>query len=62
MRLEGSNPQDGDEGMELDLDDEPGALLEFLNACRRRIAKSLFRTLPGLSRRTELSVLDFLTL
>jgi len=48
--------------MELDLDDEPKALLDFLNARQRRVAKSLFRTLPGLPHRIELSMLDFLTL
>ena len=42
MRPESSEPKDGDEEMELDLDDEPGALLDFLNAHRRRISKSLF--------------------
>ena len=47
--------------MELDLDDEPKALLDFLNARQRRVAKSLFRMLIGLLRRLELAVLDFLT-
>ena len=32
MRHEGSDPADGDEGMELDLNDEPRSLLDFLNA------------------------------
>ena len=41
-RPEGFNPEDGDKGTELDLDDEPRVLLEFLNARRRRIVKSLF--------------------
>ena len=62
MRPEGSNPEDGDKGVELDLDDEPGALLDFLNARRRRVAKSLFQTLLGLPCRIELTVLNFLTL
>ena len=56
MRPEGSNP----EGMELDLDDEPGALLDFLNAHWRRVTKSMFRMLSRLPRCIELSVLDFL--
>ena len=50
MRPEGSDPKDSDEGVELDLDDEPGALLEFMNARRKRVVKSLFRTPPGLPR------------
>ena len=29
---EGSNPKDGDEGVEIDLDDGPRSLLDFLNA------------------------------
>ena len=58
MRPEGSDPKDSDEGVELDLNDEPGALLDFLNAHERRVAKILFRTLPGLPRHVELSVLD----
>ena len=62
MRPKGFDPDDGDERIELDLDDEPGALLHFLNAHRRRVAKSLFWTLPGLPRRIELTVLDFFTL
>ena len=48
--------------MELDHDDEPKALLDFLNARRRRVAKSLFWMLLGLPRCIELAVLDFLTL
>ena len=47
MRPECSDPEDSDEGVELDLDDEPRALLEFMNARRRRVSKSLFRMLPG---------------
>ena len=38
---EGSDPEDGDERVEIDLDDKPGSLLDFLNARRRRVAKSL---------------------
>jgi len=48
VRLEGSDLEDDDEGVELELDDEPGALQEFLNAQRRRVAKNLFRILLGL--------------
>ena len=59
MRPEGSDPEDGDEGMELDLDNEPGALLDFLNAPRRRVVKSLFWILPGLPHRID-SCLIFL--
>ena len=57
---EGSSPGD-DEGVEIDLDDEPESLMDFLNARRRRVAKSLYRTLPGLPRHIELELLDFLT-
>ena len=32
LRHEGTDPEDGDEGVELDLEDESGALLVFLNA------------------------------
>ena len=60
LRLEGFDLEDGDEGVELDLDDEPETLLIFLNA-RRQSAKSLYRTLPGLPRRIKLGLLDFLT-
>ena len=62
MSLECSDPKDDDERMGLDLNDEPGALLDFLNARRRRVAKSLFWMLPRLPCHIELSVLDFLTL
>ena len=60
LRPEGSDPKDGDEGVELDLDDELGALLVFLNARRRRVVKSLYRTLSRLPCRIELGLLDFL--
>ena len=43
LRLKGFDPEDGDEGVELDLDDELETLL-----VRQRVAKSLYRTLPGL--------------
>jgi len=59
--LEGSDPEDDDEGVELDLDDDPEALLVFLNAWLRRVTKSLYRTLPGLPHGIELVLLDFLT-
>ena len=49
-RPDGSNPEDDGEGLEPGLDDEPGSLLDFLNDQRRRVAKSLYQTLPGLSR------------
>jgi len=32
LRPEVSDPEDGDEGLELNLDNEPGVLLVFLNA------------------------------
>ena len=60
LRLEGSNPEDGDEEAELDHDDEPGVLLVFLNAKRRRVTKSLYRTLPDFPI-IELRLLYFLT-
>ena len=44
IRPEGSDPEDDDERMGLDLNDESEALLNFLNA-RRRVAKSLFLSL-----------------
>ena len=60
-KTEGSDPEDGDEGVEIDLDDEPRLLLDFLNARQRRDAKSLYQMLPGLTRRIKLWLLDFLT-
>jgi len=55
-----SDPDDDGEGLEPGLDDEPEFLLDFLNDRRRRVAKSLYRTLPGLPCRIELGLLDFL--
>ena len=45
---EGSDPEGGDEGVEIDLDDEPRSLQDFLNAWRRKVAKSSFRMIYGL--------------
>ena len=56
LRLE-ADPEDGDEGVKLDLDDESGA---FLNA-KRKVTKSLYQTLPGLPRRIKPRMFDFLT-
>jgi len=39
--LEVSDPED-DDGVDLELEDEPRVLLDFLNARRRKVAKSLF--------------------
>ena len=61
MRPEGSDLEDGDEGVELDFDDEPEALLVFLSAHRKGVAKSLFWVLLGLPRCVKLVVLDSLT-
>ena len=61
MRPEGFDPEDGDEGVDLCLDDEPGALLVFLNDRCKRVTKSLYWTLRRLPRCIELGLLDFLT-
>jgi len=55
---EGSDPEGGDEGVDIDLDDEHESLLDFLNAWQRKDAKSSFRMIPGLPRRIELELLD----
>ena len=47
--------------MEIDLDDEPGLLLDFLNAWRKKVVASSFRVIPGLSRHIEIELLDLLT-
>jgi len=39
--LEVSDPED-DDGVDLKLEDEPRVLLDYLNARRRKVAKSLF--------------------
>ena len=46
--------------MEVDLDDEPGSLLDFVNAWRKKVATSSFRVIPGLSYHIELELLDLL--
>ena len=46
--------------VEIDLDDEPGSLLDFLNAWWK-VAASSFWVIPGLSRHVELKLLDLLT-
>ena len=40
--LEASDPEDDDDGLDLKLEDEPKVLLDYLNARRRKVAKSLF--------------------
>ena len=47
--------------MEVDLDDAPGSLLDFLNAWREKVAVGKFLGIPGLSRPVELKLLDLLT-
>ena len=56
MRPDNSNPEDDGERLKPGLDDEHGSLLDFLND-RRRVAKSLYQTLPRL---VNLRLLDFL--
>jgi len=48
------------ERVEIDLDDEPGSLQDFLNAWQRKVAKSSFQTIYGLPRSIELELLDLL--
>jgi len=48
MKPEGSDREDGDERVEIDLNDKPGSLLNFLNARRRRVAKSVYGCYLGL--------------
>ena len=50
-RPDGSDPEDDGDGFEPDLEDETRSLLDFLNARRRRVMKSLYRTMPGLPHR-----------
>jgi len=47
------DPEGGDEKVEVDLDDEPGSLLDFLNAWRK-VAASSFWVIHGLSLHIEL--------
>ena len=54
----GSDPEGGDEGVDINLDEEHESLLDFLNAWQRKVAKSSFRMIPGLPRRIELELLD----
>ena len=60
VKPEGSDCEDGDERVEIDLDDEPRSLLDFLNVRRKKVAKSLYRTLLRLPRRIELKLHNFL--
>ena len=46
--------------MEIDLNNEPGSLLDFLNAWRKVVASS-FQVILWLSRHIELELLDLLT-
>ena len=46
--------------MEIDLDDESGSLLDFLNAWRK-VTMSSFWVIPRLSRHVEVELLDLLT-
>ena len=56
----GFDPEGGDEGVEINLDDELESLLDFLNAWRK-VAASSFWVIPGLSRHMKLELLDLLT-
>jgi len=47
--------------MEINLDDEPGSLLDSLNAWREKVIVGELRGIPGLSRPVELELLDLLT-
>ena len=57
---EGSAPEGRDAWVEIDLDDEPGSLLDFLNVWREKVAAGLFRGILGLSRPVEVKLLDLL--
>ena len=46
LRLEGSDPEDGDKGVKLDLDDKPRALFVFLNG-RGGSRRVCIRHYPG---------------
>jgi len=47
--------------VEIDLDDEPGSLLDSLNACREKVAVGELTKIPGLSRPAKLNLLNVLT-
>ena len=47
--------------MEINLDDEPGSLLDSLNAWREKVIVWELRGIPGLSRPVELELLVLLT-
>ena len=53
-----SDPEAGDEGMNIHLDDEPVSLLDFLSAWCKKVVASSFRVILGLSRHIELELLD----
>ena len=58
---EGSDPEGGDKGVDIDLDDEHESLLDFLNAWQKKVIASSFKVIPGLFRHIELELLDLLT-
>ena len=55
-----SDPEGSDDEVEVNLDDEPRSLLDFLNTYRRKVASSLSWVIPGLSCHIELELLDLL--
>ena len=59
-KAEGFDAEGGDEGVEVDLDDEPGLLLDFLNTWRKVITSS-FWLISGLSHHIEIKLFDLLT-
>ena len=56
-----SGPVGGDEKVKIDLDDEPGSLLNSLNAWREKVVIGEVPGILGLSRPVELILLNLLT-
>ena len=59
--VKGSGPGGGDKEVKIDLNDEPGSLLDSLNAWREKVVVGELSGNPGLSRSVELKLLDLLT-
>jgi len=57
----GSDPVEGDKEVKINLDGEPGSLLDSLNAWREKVTAGVLWGIFGLSRRVELKLLDLLT-
>ena len=59
--VKGSGPLGRDKEVKIDLDDDFGSLLDFLNAWREKSYRGDLPGILGLSRCVELKLLDFLT-